>query len=272
MTMRPHLSLPKELEKFRKDIESTMQPTIKISTSTNKPTLFASKFAGYPYLPKNFEHPIDGKGNYMKLLAQINFEDLPRVLNDMPQKGMLQIFLSGDDDVMGLDFNNQTNQKNFRVIYHEDILKEGEVTTDFSYMTTFEDEHFPIGDEVSLSFSVNFEAVSTPDRAFDEFYGELDFEEIVGEDENGDEITLLELYEENLSNEGHKIGGYAFFTQSDPREDRSYKHYDVLLLQIDTDDDNEIMWGDCGVANFFIKVEDLKKLDFSNVLYNWDCH
>ncbi|MFF2591408.1 DUF1963 domain-containing protein [Peribacillus butanolivorans] len=131
MTMRPHLSLPKELEKFRKDIESTMQPTIKISTSTNKPTLFESKLAGYPYLPENFEHPIDGKGKYMKLLAQINFEDLPRVLNDMPQKGMLQIFLSGDEDVMGLDFNNQTNQKNFRVIYHEDILKEGEVTTDF---------------------------------------------------------------------------------------------------------------------------------------------
>ena len=32
------------------------------------------------------------------------------------------------------------------------------------------------------------------------------------------------------------------------------------------------MWGDCGVGNFFINAEDLKRLDFSNVLYNWDCY
>jgi len=31
------------------------------------------------------------------------------------------------------------------------------------------------------------------------------------------------------------------------------------------------MWGDCGVGNFFINIEDLKNLDFSDVLYNWDC-
>ena len=32
-----------------------------------------------------------------------------------------------------------------------------------------------------------------------------------------------------------------------------------------------ILWGDCGVANFFISRTDLEKLDFSRVLYNWDC-
>ncbi len=33
----------------------------------------------------------------------------------------------------------------------------------------------------------------------------------------------------------------------------------------------EIMWGDMGVAGFFINYEDLKRKDFSKVLYNWDC-
>jgi len=40
------------------------------------------------------------------------------------------------------------------------------------------------------------------------------------------------------------------------------------------DNDNpshEIMWGDSGVANFFINLEDLKKLNFQNVIYTWDC-
>lgn len=46
----------------------------------------------------------------------------------------------------------------------------------------------------------------------------------------------------------------------------------MLLLQIDTDDALNIMWGDAGVANFFIREKDLINLDFSNVVYNWDCY
>ncbi|WP_438870473.1 DUF1963 domain-containing protein, partial [Pseudomonas sp. L1(2025)] len=68
----------------------------------------------------------------------------------------------------------------------------------------------------------------------------------------------------------HKIGGYASFTQEDPRS-YSHQNHTILLLQIDSDDDIDSMWGDVGIANFFIRPEDLKKKDFSNVLYNWDC-
>ncbi len=37
------------------------------------------------------------------------------------------------------------------------------------------------------------------------------------------------------------------------------------------DDGWEIMWGDAGVANFFIEEEDLKNKRFDRVMYNWDC-
>lgn len=48
--------------------------------------------------------------------------------------------------------------------------------------------------------------------------------------------------------------GYAFFTQFDLRKYKEeYSGYDILLLQIDTDEHLDIMWGDGGVANFFIK-------------------
>ena len=66
--------------------------------------------------------------------------------------------------------------------------------------------------------------------------------------------------------------GHPFFTQEDVREEGS--RYDTLLFQLDSEtvDEEEItMWGDCGVGNFFINAEDLKNLDFSNVVYNWDC-
>jgi uncharacterized protein YwqG len=42
-----------------------------------------------------------------------------------------------------------------------------------------------------------------------------------------------------------------------------------LLLQIDSDH-KDILWGDEGIANFFIHPEDLEDLEFSEVLYNWD--
>lgn len=61
------------------------------------------------------------------------------------------------------------------------------------------------------------------------------------------------------------------FTQTDPREYNKSLQKHILLFQIETDDDNDIMWGDCGVANFFIHPDDLKNQDFSKLLYNWDC-
>ncbi len=47
----------------------------------------------------------------------------------------------------------------------------------------------------------------------------------------------------------------------------------ILLFQLDSDseDGKDIMWGDAGVGNFFIHPDDLRKRDFSKVVYNWDC-
>ncbi|MEE1943747.1 DUF1963 domain-containing protein [Pedobacter sp. KR3-3] len=44
----------------------------------------------------------------------------------------------------------------------------------------------------------------------------------------------------------------------------------LLLFQLDSDE--HIMWGDTGVANFFIDPTDLANKDFSKVPYHWDCH
>ena len=90
--------------------------------------------------------------------------------------------------------------------------------------------------------------------------------------------SIFESDEEDLINDtfyicGHKILGYPFFTQWDPREDdEMYKNkkYDTLLLQIDSVGD--ILWGDSGVGNFFINEEDLKNKNFNNVMYTWDCY
>jgi uncharacterized protein YwqG len=81
--------------------------------------------------------------------------------------------------------------------------------------------------------------------------------------------TLVDELEALYPYSGHKIGGYAWFTQHDPRDTKAYKEY-VLLLQVDSQLPH-ICWGDLGVGNFFIHPHDLERMDFSRVLYNWDC-
>ena len=44
-----------------------------------------------------------------------------------------------------------------------------------------------------------------------------------------------------------------------------------LLFQMISDDDADIIWGDMGVGNFFIQPSALRNLDFSQVIYSYDC-
>lgn len=61
----------------------------------------------------------------------------------------------------------------------------------------------------------------------------------------------------------HDFGGF-------PKEGYDKKSKDdVLLLQIDTD--QEIMFGDSGVENIFININELKNLNFEKAYFNWDC-
>jgi uncharacterized protein YwqG len=72
-----------------------------------------------------------------------------------------------------------------------------------------------------------------------------------------------------LSGTGHKLGGYAFFTHGDPHQYQAEPTKDVQLLQIDVDE--EIMFGDSGVAHFFINEQALKDGRFEEAYFYWDC-
>jgi uncharacterized protein YwqG len=154
-------------------------------------------------------------------------------------------------------FDDQTKQENFSVIYFPDIIEdESQLITDFSFVK--KQDYLPLEDASALSFQLKSAPLSVGDFQFNKIF--LD-----------DNEDIYEEYDELFPAEGHKIGGYPYFTQSDPREYKEdYNDY-ILLFQMDTDDENGIMWGDSGVANFFILPDDLKNKDFSNVLYNWDC-
>ena len=279
-----------EIKKIVLDIlEKNKKPMIEISLSDEKPNLFQSKFGGVPYLPKNVEVPKNRENEQLTLLAQINIEELPKN-NIYPMKeGILQFWIL-NDDVLGLDYDTHLGD-GFKIIYYKDIDKsvtEEEVLEKYKPYKD-EDSYFPVEGEFSLSFKLidgyfsdsNDDFREIVDREMKKFYDENKekYSDILKIYDKENQLNYWEIWDileedkeigEKLFGAGHKIGGFPDFTQSNIRE---VGDYEILLLQIDSDrtEKNEIMWGDCGIANFFIREKDLKELNFEKVIYNWDC-
>lgn len=225
--------------------------------------IMQSKFAGPLYLPKGFNYPVDKDGRYMYPLAQINFSELPR-LENYPGKGILEFYIS-NNDIYGLNLDDRTKQDNFRILYFEDA-DENNAEKDFRFLDDIAFEYAPIATQMKLNFSRAFDYAGTSDVRFNKNFG-TNFYSWTESFGNKEEAIFDEMCDK-FSNWGNKIGGYADFTQGDPRED-AYEDW-ILLLQIASQGD-DIMWGDYGICNFFIHPADLQKRDFSRVMYNWDC-
>ncbi|MCQ4042328.1 YwqG family protein [Streptantibioticus rubrisoli] len=85
----------------------------------------------------------------------------------------------------------------------------------------------------------------------------------------------------------HRIGGHARPVQDevecevargalgsppwdDPRIKEEASRW-VLLAQFDTDDDADMMWGDCGALYWLIRPEDLAERRFDRAMFTWQC-
>jgi uncharacterized protein YwqG len=245
-----------------------VQPFVRVRIETEAQTsVTSSKLGGNPYLPSGATYPTDVEGQPLFLLAQINCSDLPDLggtsLSDLPTQGILQFYIA-DDDLYGLDPEQPNTPDYFQVLYHPEVDAKNCVK-DFSFLPYFDD--MPLDGVYALSFARAEAPVSLQDVRFDQTFNESPY---VFFDQFGpDAVEVKGAYARLSQAGGHKMGGYAHFTQEDPRFEQKEYEGAVLLLQIDSDDDR-VNWGDRGVANFFILPEHLKNQDFSRVLYNWD--
>lgn len=155
-----------------------------------------------------------------------------------------------------------------RKIFGYYILKTSyvKILTDFEFTkVTPGKDVFPLlaGSEAKLSFSLDEEFMNL---------GDFRVKDAIGIDEDEWDSDLQDYYEVNTEAAiGHKIGGYPWFTQWDPHgEKEGLSEFTHLLLQIDSNSNIECCWSDAGLGNFFIKPENLRKKDFSRVLFNFD--
>ncbi len=260
MNDRPNL--PFELEPQRPKLEATARPFVKIipGEAGDVPVL-QSKIGGKPYLPKGVDYPTNSRGEPLFFLAQLNFSEMPP-LENFPEKGLLHFYINYENP-FGLDYRDPFNQADFRLLYFENPAEnEAQLIGDLQIATG----ELPIA--AGISYPINFEKqeeiVPLSDYHFEKLLGE-DFFKPFG----GHQWDVMDSYSKMNNSGGHKVGGYAFFTQQDPR----YRLGDLeLLFQLDTDKAIHCMWGDMGVGHFFIKKEDLLNLDFSKAMFYWDCY
>ena len=250
-------------------------------------SLEESKFGGFPFVPLGGAIPTNAEGSQLALLAQINCAQLPE--NNMyPSDGWLQVWCL-EDEMYGFCSDTIQPETNQKVLY----IPAG---TQGEPLERVEAMYQPYGDEecplwfvddqgaiwgMRLSFTHGQQGITYSDGRFRDLF--LDrWNKRYPEQAVENFYDLPDEIFENMvdSHDGpdcaHQLGGYPYFTQYDPRyeyDSAELAKYTEVLFQIDSQFDTkwDLCWGDAGVRNLFISREDLEALDFSDLLYNFDC-
>ena len=265
------------LENILEQVDRVVEPKdiVGFAIKNEPTTIFDSKIGGIPYFPKDMEYPTCN-GTPMNLLAQLNFDKIPH-LNGYPTTGILQFYIARDE-VYGADFDDMITQKGYRIIYHKDIITDTskliEVQQDYNDdILPFRQPYLLVPHEVEKMYASDY------DEDFNQVFVEYYNDTVIDEDEMIDSVYDLsdQVIEDEIRGRNNRyyawIGGNPIFAQSDPRYLNKYKSYKLLLFELDSimSKDVYIMWGDSGTGEFFISEENLKNLNFSNTMYNWDC-
>ena len=271
-------NINKVIEKIKND---NTRECINIAIEENdKVGVTDSKFGGVPYISGDSNIPKDSNDAQLALLAQINCAELPENVL-YPKEGLLQFWISRNNN-FGLD-----NKDDYCVRFIKDIDKnitEEDILNKYTMLDEERDDEYSPFNKKNTSFALKFEkgmsTITSNDFQFEgialmtikELFPNEDIKDLYDDLERDIFDTLFKAF----NGVDHAIGAYPTFTQWDPRNPDEPNAYDITLLQEESQwrndsNDAQIMWGDSGVANFFINKEKLENLDFEDVLFNWDC-
>ena len=249
----------------------------------------ASKIGGLPDMPENIVWP-QWQDTPLAFLCQVHLADLAKYpcCSDLPPVGWLYFFYDIEHQNWGYD---PQHAGSWRVFYY-DGTPENLTRRDFPYdkMDTppdDDDEIFGVFDPCRVSF---YEFISFPESE------SRTIEEIVSDDELDSYVEFIEsLSEKHPCSTQHQLIGYPNPMQGympllcqlvsnglylgdssgwdDPRREvlaPGAKDWH-LLLQLDTDDNAQMIWGDVGRLYFWIRQQDLHNRNFDNVWLQLQC-
>ncbi len=270
------------LSRIAAEIQENIQVSIRMTTERAEDGQMAvgvSKIGGTPDLPEGMEWPLCN-GKPMSFIAQILLADAAAfdTSESLPKTGTLYFFYDAEQSTWGYD---PKDRESWKVVYIEgDVaqLRRAEPPQAVPEQGKFSACSVSFTNELSLPpwESICVEKLRLNDQESEDYsdlrYGTAADEVIskmLGHPDPIQNDMQLEcqlvfhrLYTGNAS--GHE----------DPRRAELEKGAEdwQLLLQIDSDDNAGMMWGDAGRLYFWIRKQDLEKRAFENVWMILQCY
>jgi uncharacterized protein YwqG len=239
----------------------------------------SSKLGGDPDTPTNFDWP-SWDADKLALLLQVNLADIAHMSEAalLPQQGLLSFFYHPEQ----LTWGGDPEDKGSWQIYYFETTSELVRTPTPELNSDYLVEKYP-------ACSLHFEPGLSYPNPESEFIQDLKL--------SREELDVyIELYGSSLSAAPHhQLFGCPYIIQrpmeiecefvtngvyigagwtSHPQFNefkRNSKHW-LLLLQLDSDDNARMMWGDAGMLYFWIKDEHLREKSFAETWMILQCY
>lgn len=255
-------------------------------------SLLCSRIGGKPAVPPNFVWPYytgslygekESKSRPLSFMAQINLKDIAGLdeENILPPSGILSFFYELETMTWGFDPEDKGSAKVFYFPDESDLR-----------LADFPDE---LDEDSKLpEFAVDFQRhISVPEYGDFDDDSEYDWDDYhecsikcgYDPDEWGDYTKLLgfpDVIQNPMEEEcesvtrGYRRGSpedYAKISEEEKADIEAKADEWMLLFQMGTitDDDYELMFGDCGHIYFWIKKTDLMNCNFDNIWLILQC-
>lgn len=228
----------------------------------------ASKMGGCPDLPVGMAWPRMPGGTAMSFIAQINFAQVHPCDTEgrLPRKGMLWFFYDCSDDGMPWGYDPK-DADGWKVIYAEDAeLEPAEEPDDLE--VTFSEARISFESRIDLlgTDSDICDDLDLPDEEMDDYFDWMDEREgacnkLLGHSDNIQGGMELEC--EYVTN-GIYCGDPSGYEKAKRLGlNKNAAHWN-LLMQVESNEELGMMWGDMGRLYLWITEEDLKARRFEN--------
>lgn len=269
-------NLPKkDLSEHRSYLDSLRKQSIGIFKTEEKNF---SKIGGLATLPPDFQWPT-WNGKSLAFLCQLDMSSIPddSSFGELPRSGALYFFYDQEQSTWGFD---PKDRRSWRVLYSEHIQDAKECSPPGDL------DAYCIYKEKFIQFSKIFtypnwedkrvEKLDLIDTQIDEY---IELCSAVFENQpnhhlfgnpspiQGNQMDL----ECQLVSHGLYCGDSSGYEDPKAKELEEGRKEWILLLQLDSDEDTEMMWGDVGMLYFWIRTEDLEKKNFDNVWMILQC-
>ncbi len=244
-----------------------------ITTSANEGDIRigSTKIGGMPDMPVDLVWP-EHKGKPISLLAQINLEEIKNYDKDnvLPNTGMLYFFYDNSEQNWGYD---PADKETFKIIHYDSelsVLKRIEFPDSLDKDCRFN----PCSVEFKNYFTLpEYDSYAIEALGLTNEEADLYIELLENSYDDDDDVihSLLGypvqiqgdmMLECQLVSNGLYCGDEVGYDDPKAEELKDGSRNWRLLLQIDTDDNADMMWGDSGMIYFWIEEENLKKKQF----------